>query len=509
MNLEIAEKVLKDLANQGLKTVCLCPGARCAPFVEVLSKTDHFEVISFFDERSAGFFAFGRARKNLEPVAVITTSGTAVSELLSPMIEAFYNEVPLVVVSADRPKRLRGTGAPQAIRQSDLLTSYSAKVWDIESLEQANIELVGKGPFHVNVCFDEPLVSGQLELSFTCELPYKKTIENLNSPSVRLDKALVVVSGLNEKNKDNVFNQIKDMKAPIFYEASSGLRERASNQSNTLLGGEKMLVEMIRMGAVKSVLRIGDVPLGRYWRDLDSSQIEVHSVSEKPFAGLSQGNLYLNDLSIFDLSSFDLEDWDFLSFVEKGRKQQDLIGSIVGEFPKCEPNLFSELSKSIENSDSIYIGNSLPVRLWDLFAFGEMIPRVNRGANGIDGQISSAFGAMEPGSGNWVVLGDLTTLYDSNAFFQSDYLRAKKIDVNLVVVNNGGGQIFDRIFDNPLYKNEHNIGFQSLSEMWGWQYQELTDWKDMSAPNGLRIIEALPDENQTGEFWERYDQLWR
>ena len=123
MNLEKADQILQQLARAGVSTICLCPGARNAPFVKLLSEKKGFEVLSFYDERSAGFFALGRARRDQAPVVVCTTSGTAVSELLSPVIEAFYSNTPLVILSADRPKRLRGTGAPQAIEQWNIFSA--------------------------------------------------------------------------------------------------------------------------------------------------------------------------------------------------------------------------------------------------------------------------------------------------------------------------------------------------------------------------------------------------
>ena len=139
-NLEMAALILEQLAGQGVRTLCLCPGARNAAFVSLLSKSRGFEVISFYDERSAGFFALGRSRRDQRPVAVLTTSGTAVSELLSPVIEAYHNDVALVVVSSDRPRRLRGTGSPQTIEQSQIFGNYVEKSWDMERCDDFHFQ---------------------------------------------------------------------------------------------------------------------------------------------------------------------------------------------------------------------------------------------------------------------------------------------------------------------------------------------------------------------------------
>ncbi|MBI4126516.1 MAG: 2-succinyl-5-enolpyruvyl-6-hydroxy-3-cyclohexene-1-carboxylate synthase, partial [Deltaproteobacteria bacterium] len=123
-NIARAEQVLEVLAACGVADICLCPGGRNSPFVTVLGKSQGFRLFTFPEERTAAFFALGRARATKRPVAVMTTSGTAVAELLPATIEAFYSGVPLVLVTADRPKSYRGTGAPQAIEQSDLFGVY-------------------------------------------------------------------------------------------------------------------------------------------------------------------------------------------------------------------------------------------------------------------------------------------------------------------------------------------------------------------------------------------------
>lgn len=145
-NVARAAIVIGDLKSLGAADFVVCGGSRNAPLIAVLGTAN---VYTFVDERSAAFFAFGRAKRDGKPVVVITTSGTAVAELLPATIEAFYSGAPLVLVTADRPARFRGTGAPQTIDQPGIFGTYAAT-----DLASWNREM----PLHINIEFDEPLI---------------------------------------------------------------------------------------------------------------------------------------------------------------------------------------------------------------------------------------------------------------------------------------------------------------------------------------------------------------
>lgn len=186
-NYDLTNHVFKQLLSLGVNEFCLCAGARNAPFVEWLSpwqkdqspsstqdlppkqkSTGDFvnssiKIYSFFDERAAAFFALGRIKQSLQPVAVLTTSGTAVAELLPATVEAHYSELPLILVTADRPKRFRGTGAPQCIEHMGIYSNYVEQSYDLDVEFDNWSEVLAwtkRRPLHFNVCFDEPLLSG-------------------------------------------------------------------------------------------------------------------------------------------------------------------------------------------------------------------------------------------------------------------------------------------------------------------------------------------------------------
>lgn len=165
-NHELAQSVLDSIRAFGVREIVVCAGARNAPFVALLSPNSQnsaqapFKIYSFFEERSASFFALGRMQSEGAPVAVITTSGTAAAELLPAAVEADYQRLPLVLITADRPSRYRGSGAPQAIVQTGIYSHYVEKSFDLENEPLTEIRASGARPIHLNVCFDEPLLDG-------------------------------------------------------------------------------------------------------------------------------------------------------------------------------------------------------------------------------------------------------------------------------------------------------------------------------------------------------------
>ena len=511
MNIAKASDILKQLAGRGVNTLCLCPGARNAPFVQILSQSHGFEVLSFYDERSAGFFALGRARRDLKPVAVLTTSGTAVSELLSPVIEAFYTDTPLIVISSDRPKRLRGTGAPQAIGQSKIFAGYVEKSWDISASENFELNFENNKPQHLNVCFDEPLIDQELSEVVNFEIKKaspRKVWDQEPILNQELQSPLVIVGGLKKEDRKSVESALQNFNAPIFVESSSGLRESLVLKDRILNGGEKIVSKMLKSGDVKSVLRLGDVPLGRFWRDLDLLEIPTLSINNKKFSGTEKSEIVVNNLKELSLTNLTPASWDWHQWRELGEQASSKLQESLEQNPQSEPAFFKKLVEQIPKNEPVYIGNSMPVRLWDLVSNKDHQIFGNRGANGIDGQISSAFGLLKPQTKNWIILGDLTTLYDFNGFWITDYLRSLEISINLVVINNGGGQIFSRIFSEELFRNQHTLNFEPMAKMWGWNYLEIKSPSEELPSDGLNLIEIKPDEDQSRNFWETYDKQW-
>ncbi|MGZ8829316.1 MAG: thiamine pyrophosphate-binding protein [Thermoanaerobaculia bacterium] len=148
-NLERAHRIVQQVRELGASDFCTCAGSRNSPLLAVLAEADEARLFSFVDERSAAFFALGRVKLQGRPAAVVTTSGTAVAELLPAVVEAYYSSLPLVLITADRPGRFHGSGAPQTIDQAGIFGSYAAT--SIESWDRTK-------PLHINIEFEEPLI---------------------------------------------------------------------------------------------------------------------------------------------------------------------------------------------------------------------------------------------------------------------------------------------------------------------------------------------------------------
>ena len=145
----------------------------------------------------------------------------------------------------------------------------------------------------------------------------------------------------------------------------------------------------------------------------------------------------------------------------------------------------------------------MPIREWDLAAAQDVCPAevgVNRGVNGIDGQLSTFFGFCSPSRVNWAVVGDLTTLYDLSAPSIVNLIPETRF--RIVIINNSGGQIFRRMFRSPLFQNQHKIEFRKWAEMWGLSYYRYTEIPEIPPTDVRSVIEVLPNSGATEQFWD-------
>lgn len=521
-NIELAHQVIQELVNTGVREFVLCAGARNSPLVFILNENKHENLIVYncFEERSAAFFALGRIASTRRPVAVITTSGTAVAELLPAAVEATYSALPLILVTADRPKIFRGTGAPQSIDQVGLFSYYIEVALDVDK-ENSHLSfrnLSWKKPIHVNVCFDEPLIDGpvpKLDFNSVIErtrLPEQEQIHRLRDISefLKNHRPVVILGFVPGKAQGTVLSFLEKYQAPIYAESISSLRGHPRLKDLTLKSGEKMIHRLLGQGVCDSVLRIGGVPTLRFWRDLEEKHrhLPVCSVSYTHFTGLSRPVQHFVGMEI--LKEFEGVERPPLpaELLITDRERHRQLETILQRYPESEPALIAQLSERLEDQ-SVYLGNSLPIREWDLAATYSRIPsRVvgNRGANGIDGQISSFLGWSQPANENFCLIGDLTAMYDLVSPWIVPQL--EKMKLRIIIINNKGGQIFKKMFGQEIFLNPHDISFKSWAEMWKWNYLE---WKKIPAEFDLadqQIIELLPDPVQTDAFWKDWDSLW-
>lgn len=521
-NLERAAALLETIRSAGCREVVVCGGSRNAPLIAAIAARGDFRAWNFFEERSAGFFAIGRARASDAPVAIVTTSGTAAAELLPAAVEAHYSGVPLILVTADRPERHRGTGAPQAIEQPGMLGPYVESSIDAPPGRAIpRIAWSVRRPIHVNIGFDEPLLAGEAtpsgEAIEVTAPPLRDSESAAGEIAAFLEgsaRPLLLFGELAERERDAATRFAIPIRAPLYAEPLSGLRESRALDHVILRSGEAVL----RRGGFDAVLRIGGVPAVRFWRDLDETLtgIPVLSVSELPFGGLGRGSHLRCDLArtlpLVRVATRENQEILHLDHVLAGRRRE-----LFTKEKTSEQALLRTLSESIPEGSFVYLGNSLPIREWDLFA-----PRgrgfvygANRGANGIDGQISTFLGMAREDRENWCVVGDLTALYDLASPWVLRQL-AERMTIRIVVVNNGGGRIFSRVPSlraipdaerERLFENPHGIGFEAWAALWSLGY---ADRIPPRKPLGRRsVIELIPDAGATRRFQALYDEVMR
>ncbi|HEX7808943.1 MAG TPA: 2-succinyl-5-enolpyruvyl-6-hydroxy-3-cyclohexene-1-carboxylic-acid synthase, partial [Thermoanaerobaculia bacterium] len=219
-------------------------------------------------------------------------------------------------------------------------------------------------------------------------------------------KPLVILGGLAPRHRARVREFVLALNAPVYAEALSGLREDPSLPHIT--AGERMIAR----GHFDSVIRIGNVPTLRFWRDLDTNDVPVMHYSDLPFAGMTRGHVHPIDA----LPSLRVERDD--AFFAQDREIAERMHAILDDEPQSELAMLRALSRELPDRARVYLGNSLPIREWDLVASRESRGfeyEANRGTNGIDGQLSTFFGWCKPHRDNVAILGDLTTIYDLNA----------------------------------------------------------------------------------------------
>jgi len=513
-----AVDLVKQCLRAGVCEFVVCAGARNAAVIEALARAESAGLVRLwrhFEERSAGFFALGRMMETGLPCAVVTTSGTAAAELLPAMIEAHYQARPLVALTADRPPEYRGTGAPQAIEQQGIFGVYTS---------QANLsEWDGRGPLHLNAAFEEEFQPGEEDFSGESVGTFAPVPDRIDVAAFArwlredLSRGIVVmIGGLEPDEREDVFHFCLDLGAPVVADAASGVREAL--QGLAIHGADRVLKER----PPGKILRLGEVPCGRIWRDLENlPDVSAWSVCRNGLPGLARESKVtrgpLNRVlpALGDIEAAE----DAMDFLVGASARAARIGEMLECYPDSEPALIRALSHFASIGSGVFLGNSLPIREWNQFAQWTRpvsSVRTNRGANGIDGQISTWLGWSADLSDSWAVVGDLTALYDLAAPFMLGQVQsAGRV---LVVIQNNGGRIFERVprlaTMNPQAAecmiNPHTADFSGMAALWNMTHLRIrrADDLDQFEPGEKSVLlEIIPDANQTKQFWAALDRF--
>ena len=481
-NLRAAEALLSALMGLGLQRVVLCPGSRSGPLALAASRLEShgLALTTGIDERSAGFFALGQTRADGQPTAVITTSGTAVANLLPAAVEADFSALPLLLLTADRPERLKACGANQTVNQEAylqpacraLLQGPAAGLHDasderlLRLAQSAMRHALGApaGPVHLNLAFDEPLhadLSGlpaaappaAQELPPLFEPPGLGSLEPLDP-----DQPGVIVVGPWRRGHGGRFvaalQQLNRRTGwPILADASSGLR---GLPLPLVSGYDLLLAEPQRLPPAHQVLRLGSMPASRrlqqWLQTFEGPQLvitEAEPRRQDPLAsgcaqhphGLAAWVELLPSGEPSATSRADAARWQQAETL----LQQQLDHDLPQQGPCSEPALARALQGLIPSEWPVMLASSSPVRDWESFAGRQSGHRTIvsfRGASGIDGTLSLAAGIAQQWQRLVLVTGDLALLHDANGWL---WRRQLSGELRLVVIDNGGGGVFEQL----------------------------------------------------------------
>ncbi len=513
------KSLLAQCCMGGICEWVVCPGARNMALLQVLAAAEDLVTWTHFDERAAAFFALGRIQDMGLPVAVVTTSGTAAAELMPAVVEAYYQRRPLLLITADRPASFRGSAAPQAIEQADIFGIYAPCI-DIEDVTTLPEDLFEDwdyaSPLHINVCLPDPDAAwnpGNCDL-YPAEPPEDNDFRGNLADLARAlrfksrEGLVVLIGGLDPNEQAPALWLANELKAPVVADATSGIREELAH---LLLTDADAL---LRDNPPDVVLRLGDVPVGRFWRDLENLPgTEVFSVTRTGFSGLARpSHVVTGDLDAVLRALGDIDPvGDVNGLRAMNKRRIAAMEELLITCPESEQAMVQAFSCYAAEADCIYLGNSMPIRYWNSFA-QTAIPtenvRANRGANGIDGQIATFLGCAARAGKSWALFGDLTALYDSNALALLPQLDAGMRVIG--VINNGGGGIFTALPNadkhtaamRRLLIQPHTRTFKSIAEQWGMDYihiqsQDDFDQLDALPDNAHVLVELRPTPSQT------------
>ncbi|RJL27192.1 2-succinyl-5-enolpyruvyl-6-hydroxy-3-cyclohexene-1-carboxylic-acid synthase [Bailinhaonella thermotolerans] len=522
----LATVLIDELVRCGLTDAVLAPGSRSAPLALALAGEPRVRLHVRVDERSASFLALGLAARSGRPVALVCTSGTAAANFHPAVIEAHESGVPLVVLTADRPPELRGTGANQTIDQVKLYGSAVRFYTEIGVPEDrpgqvaywrslacrayGRAEGPDSGPVHLNVAFREPLIpdgdgSWCEPLGGDVNGPWTK--HRTAPPSAALHipptRRGVLVVGDGAVNVRRYVAAAGMAGWPVLSEPNGGGRygDHAISAYHFLLGVPEfaeayrpdVVVTLGRPGLSRPLLswlkraeeHIVVSPSLARWPDPTRSATQVAQAVEIPV--VSGADNWLNGWRRADLSA---------------RAAMDAI--LDASDAVTEPRLARDLVDVLPKNSLLLAGSSMPIRDLDQVMRPRRGVRVlaNRGASGIDGLVSTAIGAGLAHNGpSFALLGDLAFLHDQNGLIIGP--REERPDLCLVVVNNDGGGIFsllpqarlpepfERVFGTP-----HGMDLSAVAAASRTPYtvlDSITDLPKAIMGEGVRIVEARTD----------------
>ncbi|GHC58144.1 2-succinyl-5-enolpyruvyl-6-hydroxy-3-cyclohexene-1-carboxylic-acid synthase [Ulvibacter litoralis] len=511
--MKFSSKILSQTITQlclssKIDHIVISPGSRNAPLTIGFTEHPDFHSFSIVDERCAAFFALGLAQQLQKPVALVCTSGSALLNYFPAVSEAFYSDIPLVVISADRPEHLQEIGDGQTIQQQDVYgkhSLYNANCIEGAEHQASNENIIRKaltvayeqqGPVHINVPFSEPLYNKvdvlevqpeKIDMSFSSEgiiddlTPYVQqwnaskrklilvgvlppnSIEQRFIDQLATDESVMILTETTSNlHHDHMFPAIDQLIAPLDATGFKAL------QPEILLSFGGMVISK----KIKAFLR--EYQPKAHWHVHSKKAYDTYFCLSHHFKVTPNTFLAKFLPKTASVSSSYAKDWELVKEHRLAKHEE-----YVSEIAYSDFKVFSEIVETLPKPLQLQLSNSATIRYLQLFELDASIEVFcNRGTSGIDGSMSTAIGAAYVSNLPTVfITGDLSFLYDSNALW-NNYIPA---NFKIIVINNAGGGIFRILpgekntekFDR-FFETKHSLTARQLSEMYGLDYASVT-----------------------------------
>ena len=543
VNLACACALVEELARAGVTEACISPGSRSTPIALALDRHPAVRTHVHLDERSSAFFAIGIAKATRRPVAVACTSGTAAAELFPAVVEASQSRTPLVLLTADRPPRLRGSGANQTIDQVNLYGRYARYLeppvpsvdadciaWRESGERAVDALFPTPGPVHLNLPFEEPLVPVEFARPTTSGEPRPPAPDPEAQPLPRVAERFareisgargVLVAGGSPSDLSSVARFFAErLRWPVLAEPTSGARIPGV----ALSAGQALVSSLawVEENVPEVVVQVGATPTTRATQSFVASSprlLVVDRLLPDPDPdGRATWRLHANpdDLvsSTLLTSTVEPAPESWLSAWRRfDARTQNVIDELLQSWEEpFEQRIARDVAAAIPDGGTLVTGSSMPIRDLDY----AMAPRggirvfANRGASGVDGLVSTALGvAAARGGGTYALIGDLTFLHDVGALVWN---ARRGLDSVLVVINNAGGTIFGflpqrglpefrRLFETP-----HGLDLGAISVAAGAGHFRVEHADDLPAAlrgaeraEGIQVVEVRVDPDLNRE----------
>ena len=517
----LSQSIIEICLAKGITTIIISPGSRNAPLTIGFVNNPAFQCYSIADERSAAFFALGIAQQTKQPLALVCTSGSALLNYYPAFAEAFYSQIPMIVISADRPQSKIDIGDGQTIRQENVFENhslYNANLHedvsvenDLKINEAINTAITQKGPVHINAPFEEPLYETVSELSVevktiaSANVTQTISIEDVSEFATiwnNFTKKMILV-GVNDPNaiSENIIEAFaKDESVVVLTETTSNVHhDTFINNIDTIITPftnedfenfrPEILVTfggMVVSKRIKAFLR--KYKPKHHWH-IDNLR------AYDTFGALTQH--FEVDPNVFFETFLPLTNaiestyFKQLDAVKVLRKLKSDI--YLDKIPFSDFKVFEKVIEGLPKKSQLQISNSSAIRYAQLIDIDPSIEvYCNRGTSGIDGSTSTAIGAAVANEKQTVfITGDIGFLYDSNALWNHYIPKNFKI----ILINNGGGGIF-RILPgheespvfNTFFETSHCLTAEHLAKMYGFEYTIASD--EVSLATSLTALYA-------------------